>query len=129
MDTEIPNIPKIPKLKVLANAGSGTKKGLKYLFGVLILILLGAFGLEATNNDWDLGKLMSGESMSEAKIKRDANGNFLLESCKEDVYNCANFDTQPEAQEVLDKCGGAGYDINNLDGDKDNVACENLPSK
>lgn len=119
----------IPKIKALANADGKTKNILKVVFGGLIVILLGAFGLEATNNDWDLGKLLSGSTMEEAKIKRDANGNFLLESCKSDIYNCASFTTQADAQEVLDKCGGAGYDINNLDGDKDGIACESLPKK
>lgn len=121
------NLPNIPKFKPIAEAGTKTKGGLKVLFGALLVILAGAFGLEATNNDWDLGKLMSGSSMSEAKIQRDANGNFLLESCKSDIYNCAAFKKQSEAQEVLDKCGGAGYDINKLDGDKDGIACESLP--
>ncbi len=117
----------IPKFKPLAEASEGKKKFLKPLFGGLLVLLAAAFGLELTNNDWDLGKIMSGQSMEEAKIKRDANGNFLLESCKEDIYNCASFKLQPEAQEVLDKCGGAGYDINKLDGDADGIACENLP--
>jgi len=120
-------LPKIPKLKALANADPKTKGILKPLFIALLAILAGAFGLEATNNDWNLNKLMSGSTLQEAKIQRDANGNFLLESCKSDIYNCASFKTQPEAQEVLVKCGGAGYDINKLDGDKDGIACEDLP--
>lgn len=120
-------LPKIPKLKALEGASDKTKGILKPLFGVLLLILAGAFGLELTNNDWDLNKLLSGSSMEEAKIKRDANGNFLLESCKSDIYNCASFTKQKDAQEVLDKCGGAGYDINKLDGDNDGIACESLP--
>ena len=128
MDTEIPNIPKIPKLKVLANAGSGTKKGLKYLFGVLILILLGAFGLEATNNDWDLGKLLSGSSLSEAKVMRDKQGNIVESGGKyTDEYNCDDFATQIEAQNFFDKAGGVSEDTNRLDGDKDGTPCESLP--
>jgi hypothetical protein len=118
-------LPKIPKLGALAN--SSNKGVLKYVFGAALVLLAGAFGLEATNTDWDLGKIMSGSSMEDAKIKRDANGNFLLESCKSDIYNCSSFKTQKDAQEVLDKCGGAGYDINRLDGDKDGIACEDLP--
>jgi len=117
----------IPKLKALQNSSEGTKKILRLIFGGALVILLGAFGLEASNNDWDLNKLLAGESMESAKIKRDVNGNFLMESCKENIYNCANFDTQEEAQEVVDRCGGAGYDINKLDGDNDGIACESLP--
>lgn len=122
-------IPKIPKLKQLAGADEGTKKILKFIFGGALVILLAAFGLESTNNDWDLNKLMQGESLDQAKIQRDGEGNFLLESCKSDVYNCAAFTYQEDAQEVLEKCGGAGFDINRLDGDKDGLACESLPSK
>jgi len=119
----------IPKFKPLANTSAEAKKIGKPVLIVVIAILLAAFGLESTNNDWDLGKLLSGSSMSEAKIKRDANGNFLLESCKSDLYNCANFQIQEEAQEVVDKCGGIGEDINELDGDKDGIACESLPKE
>lgn len=118
----------IPKLKTLAEASQGNKKILKVILGGALVVLLAAFGMEATNNDFDLGKLTSGSSLEEAKIKRDENGNFLLESCEGDVYNCASFQYQEEAQEVLEKCGGVGYDINNLDGDSDGVACESLPS-
>lgn len=122
-------IPKIPKLKQLSQADAGTKKILQFVFGGALVILMAAFGLEATNNDWDLGKLMQGESLQEAKIQRDEDGNFLLQSCDSDIYNCSAFTYQEEAQEVLEKCGGAGFDINRLDGDKDGVACENLPAK
>lgn len=122
-------IPKIPKLKQLSEADAGTKKILKFIFGGALVILLAAFGMESTNNDWDLNKLMQGDSLQEAKIKRDENGNFLLQSCESDIYNCDTFTYQEEAQEVLEKCGGAGFDINRLDGDKDGVACESLPSK
>lgn len=121
------DLPNIPKFKPVAEASQKTKGILKPVFGGLLILLAAAFGLELTNNDWDLGKLLSGSTAQEAKIKRDASGNFLLESCEDDIYNCASFKLQKDAQEVLDKCGGAGYDINKLDGDKDGLACENLP--
>jgi hypothetical protein len=119
----------IPKFKPLAEASAGTKKTVQVVLGAVLLMLLAALGLEGTNNDWDLGKLLSGSTPEEAKILRDENGNFLLESCKSDIYNCEDFQFQEDAQEVKDKCGGAGYDINRLDGDKDGVACEALPKK
>ncbi len=122
-------LPTIPKFKPLANASEGTKKIVKPVLGVVIALLLAAFGLEATNNDWDLGKLLQGQTMEQAKVQRDASGNFLLQSCTEQLYNCDNFTTQPEAQEVFDKCGGSGDDVHGLDGDKDGVACESLPAK
>ncbi len=118
----------IPKLDALANQSSGVKKIIKPLLIGVLALLLGAFGLEATNNDWDLGKLLAGESAQEAKVKRDANGDFLLESCKPELYDCKNFKIQPEAQEIFAKCGGKGDDVNGLDGDNDGIACESLPS-
>ncbi len=47
--------------------------------------------------------------------------------CSSDAYNCANFTTQAEAQEVFDYCTeqGAG-DIHRLDADGNGKACESL---
>jgi len=42
-----------------------------------------------------------------------------------DEYNCGDFDTQQEAQAVLDRTSG---DPHGLDGDGDGEACESLPS-
>lgn len=42
-------------------------------------------------------------------------------------YNCADFDTQPEAQEFFEAEGGPENDPNNLDADNDGIACEGLP--
>ncbi|OGG34937.1 hypothetical protein A2363_01810 [Candidatus Gottesmanbacteria bacterium RIFOXYB1_FULL_47_11] len=141
----------IPKFKPLANAGEGTKKVAKPILMVIIAILLGAFGLEATNNDWDIGKILTGTPVSEAEIlrdekgnlKQDAAGNFITRIMRDkegnivkdnssggkytDEYNCDDFTTQPEAQKFYDKAGGVSQDTNRLDGDKDGIACESLP--
>jgi len=142
----------IPKFKPLANASEGTKKVAKPILMVVIVILLGAFGLEATNNDWDIGTILSGKPASEAKILRDekgnlrqdAAGNFITRIMRDkegnivqdnstggkytDEYNCDDFATQPEAQKFYDKAGGVSQDTNRLDGDKDGIACESLPT-
>jgi hypothetical protein len=69
------------------------------------IVLLAALGMEVSNTDLDLGKLMSGESVEESLIKRDNAGNPIFgATCEEDVYNCGDFDTQKEAQEVYDTC-------------------------
>ena len=140
----------IPKFKPVANASEGTKKIIKPILVALLAILAGAFGLEATNNDWDLGKILKGSSPSDAKILRDQNGNIRRDANGQiitrvmrdkngnvvpqgtagakytDEYNCADFSTQPESQAFFDKAGGVGHDTNGLDGDKDGVACEDL---
>ncbi|MFA5750137.1 MAG: excalibur calcium-binding domain-containing protein [Candidatus Shapirobacteria bacterium] len=141
----------IPKFKPLANASEGTKKIAKPVFGVIIVLLLGAFGLTATNNDWNLNSIFSGSSVKDAKIetdkkgnlKQDTAGNFVTRVMRdklgnivpegqtggkyEDEYNCDDFTTQPEAQAFFDKAGGIKGDVNGLDGNKDGVACQDLP--
>lgn len=120
----------IPKLKKLQNLDENTKKKAKPILMVVIAILLGAFGLEATNNDWDLGKLLSGESWSESRVMRDKEGNIVTEGGKyTDEYNCGDFTTRSEAQNFFKKAGGPSQDTNRLDGDNDGDACEVLPEQ
>lgn len=105
---------------------------------VIFLTLLAAFGLEVSQNDWDLGKLWETKSFQESKISRDEAGNILFDKLgnittdkslgkKADDYNCDDFSTQPEAQAFFEKVGGVGNDVNRLDGNKDGVACQALP--
>jgi len=141
----------IPKFKPLANASEGTKKVMKPVFVVILTILAGAFGLTATNNDWDLNSILSGSPVKDAKIqtdqqgnlKQDEAGNFITRVMRDkagnivptgqtggkytDEYNCSDFDTQPEAQAFYDKAGGEKGDVNRLDANKDGVPCESLP--
>ncbi len=122
-----------------------------WMLGIGIL-LLAAFGLEATNTDVDLGTLIETGSVSESQIERDEEGNLMTddeggfmtsiwrdmngnevpegtEGAKgEDQYNCEDFDTQPEAQVFFDNAGGVDNDVNRLDGNKDGVACQALPT-
>lgn len=93
-------------------------------------VLLIALGLEATSTDVDLGKLINTGSLSESMIQRDENGKALYgATCEENVYNCADFKTQPEAQEVYDTCSSAeNRDRHGLDRDGDGSACQSLPA-
>lgn len=138
--------------KVLEKAtdfkGSKGRKATKGFLGVIIVLLLGALGLEVSNNDFDLGSILSGDSLSESKIERDEKGNLLQNSAGEfitkvmrdkmgnivqeggkytDEYNCDDFSTQQEAQTFFKNAGGPSSDTNNLDGDNDGFACESLP--
>ena len=47
--------------------------------------------------------------------------NQLTKDCSFDKYNCDDFATQKEAQQLFEKCG---YDVHRLDRDKDGKACE-----
>jgi hypothetical protein len=107
----------------------------KAILGVVIALLVGAFGMEATNNDYDVGKIIETKSFSAAKIERDASGNLVnvdaFCNAQESDYNCADFTTQAEAMSVYNRCKtlGKNMDIYRLDGDKDGLVCESLSTK
>lgn len=124
----------------------------KILLGAFVL-LLGALGLEISNTDFDLGSILSGNSVADSKLVRDADGNIqtdatgamvtrLMRNISGDVvptgssdgkytdqYNCNDFSSQPQAQAFFKKAGGPSKDTNGLDGDNDGEACEGLPKK
>lgn len=109
----------------------------KILLGIFGLLGAG-LGMEATNNDIDLGKLVETKSLSASKVLRDNKGNVVTEEEVKagtkvakytDEYNCADFKTQSEAQEFFVNAGGVSGDTNRLDGNKDGEACESLPKK
>lgn len=94
------------------------------------ILLFGALGLEISNTDLDLGKMMQTGSIKQSIIKRTANGNIAIGAvCDEgNVYNCSDFVSQQEAQEVFEACDWGKNDIHGLDRDKNGVACQGLPS-
>ncbi len=94
------------------------------------IVLLAALGMEVANTDIDLGTLVETGSLEESFIKRDAEGNPLFgATCEENVYNCSDFKTQKEAQEVYDTCNTSeNRDRHGLDRDGDGVACQSLPA-
>lgn len=50
--------------------------------------------------------------------------------CSHNAYNCADFDSQAEAQAVFDYCmDRVGFDVHQLDRDNDGEACEALPRR
>lgn len=117
-------------------SGSTSRKTAKGIVGVIIVLLLGALGLEVSGTDLDLGTLINGGSMKDATMQRDDNGNLtgltMGQVCgndQQDEYNCDDFATQPEAQAKMDECLANGKDVNRLDGDKDGIACESLPKE
>ncbi len=121
---------------------------LRIILVVAFIALLAAFGLEASQNDWDLQKLWETKSFQQSEVARDEKGNINLDKAgnilfdklgnvtadkssgkKADEYNCDDFSTQPEAQRFFEKVGGVGNDVNRLDGNKDGDACESLPKR
>lgn len=144
---------KVKKVLDKATDYSGSKKRKvgKGIIGAIIVLLLGALGMEAFNTDFDLGSIFSGESVSDSKIMRDEKGNLqrneegdfvtrirrdkdgnVIPEGQEggkytDEYNCDDFASQVEAQKFFTNAGGPSSDTNRLDGDKDGQACESLP--
>lgn len=101
----------------------------KILLGVFA-VLGGTLGMEATETDYDLGKLVKGEGLAGSKVLRDKEGNVVTDATKgkpTNDYNCDDFDTVGEAQRFYTNAGGVSEDTNRLDGDKDGEACESLP--
>ena len=107
----------------------------KVAIGAMIAILLTAFGMEATNHDYDVQKLVQTKSFAASKIERDSKGNITNVDvfCKSEKidYNCADFKTQAEAMTVYNKCKsfGKNMDAFGLDRDRDGKVCESLPVK
>lgn len=110
----------------------------RIFLAIAFVTLLAAFGLEATEHDWDLGKLIETGSFQESKVARDESGNILFDKegnittdptkgKSADEYNCSDFETQGEAQIFFERLGGTENDVHRLDGDNDGVACESLP--
>lgn len=110
----------------------------KVLMGIMGLLGVGA-GLEASNNDIDLGKLIETKGdIKASKVMRDKEGNVISEAEVKagtktgkftDEYNCDDFKNQPEAQKFFVNAGGVSGDTNRLDGNKDGAACTALPQK
>jgi hypothetical protein len=97
-------------------------------------VLGGALGMEVTNNDYDVQKLIETKGDFKAsRVLRDKSGNVVPEGTAgakyTDEYNCEDFKTHPEAQGFFEKAGGVSHDTNRLDGNKDGVACQHLPKK
>ena len=121
---------KIPKFKPLAEGSEKSKNIFKYILSGGLIVLLTALGLEVSNNDYDLGKILEGSSWKDAKVMRDKDGNVVTDGSGKytNDYNCDDFDSQDQAQRFFDKVkADTGEDPNRLDGDKDTVACEDLP--
>lgn len=100
-----------------------------WMIGIMLLLFVG-LGLEVSNTDYDLGKMMETKSLSESKVLRDKEGNVVTDASQgkaTDEYNCEDFGTQPQAQNFFEKAGGVSEDTNRLDGNKDGIACQSLP--
>jgi endonuclease YncB( thermonuclease family) len=81
------------------------------------------YGLNTRNSDWFKEAELNASSEKYGCLWKDYDDSVPI--CSSNYYNCADFDTQAEAQAVMEFCGSD--DIHYLDGDDDGVACESLP--
>ncbi len=115
---------------LLITAKSTTVKAI--LAGAIALLLV-SFGMEASNHDYDVQKLMKTGSFAESKIERDQKGNLInidgFCNAQKINYNCTDFKNQEEAMSVYNRCTALGknMDIFGLDRDHDGKVCESLP--
>lgn len=118
----------------------------RWMFIGLIILLLGALGLQVIDYDIDLGTLMETKSLTESRVENvtDSDGNsysVVTGTCNRADFdlNCADFDTQGQAQDQYDTCADSiqaknpsidlrKLDIYGLDGDNDGIVCEALPA-
>ncbi|MFA6474758.1 MAG: thermonuclease family protein [Patescibacteria group bacterium] len=74
------------------------------------------------------GPKSSTNFFSTAEVPTDNTDDTSDIICSSDVYNCSDFSTQTDAQNVYDYCMiQVGSDIHGLDSDDDGEACETLP--
>lgn len=100
-------------------------------------------GLDLVSYEIDFPTLFKTGSIDDSR-KEYVNGVALVGDCSpgspENDLNCDNFETQEEAQNVYEKClrriqeynkdveNPVRLDVYGLDGDKDGIVCEALPS-
>jgi len=122
------------------------KKGFAIGIGI---VLLAALGFQVFDYDLDLGKLWQTGSLEQSRVQYTNDGIKLMGECvkasgstKDFDLNCENFTTQKEAQAKYEFCAQevASYnvgqtaskikslDIYGLDGDNDDIVCEDLPA-
>ena len=98
-----------------------SNKTLYLILGILIILILIVAGYLF------LGGKGNGEENGEAdEINGEEDDSQLNYICSEDYYNCGDFTTQEEAQDVFDECFPDFGDVHGLDNDGDGVVCEGL---
>ncbi|MBT3985174.1 hypothetical protein HOD38_00130 [archaeon] len=102
---------------------------------LIILFLIGLLVVSGCSEN-KCGKLSLCSNDNKEEIVKELNEELLTDKvddgtppipCKVNTFNCADFETQAEAQEMMEYCGGAENDVHYLDGDDDGKACETLP--
>lgn len=114
---------------------------MKWLLLGLIIVITLALGIHIADYDLDLGTLFRTGSIEQSRVETKKWVKIIGSECNSNNLNCADFNTQLEAQEKYEYCAEKiasdnigtdsstvkRLDIYGLDGDKDGVVCEALP--
>ncbi len=114
----------------------------KVVLWIILILLFAAFGTEYFDYDVDLGRLWDTGSVSESRVSHKKWLNIFGSDCIDNNLNCANFQTQGEAQVKYNMCADKiaadnnttkenvrNIDVYGLDRDKDGIVCESLAGK
>jgi len=96
---------------------------------VAVLVLVFIFTMLFITRDYLFGSNIPVDfSIKNSSSQNNSSSTLSPEDiiCSSDSYNCGDFSSQEEAQEVYDSCYADYGDVHNLDNDGDGVVCEGL---
>ena len=117
----------------------------RWLMIGLIVLMLGALGMQVYDFDFDLWKLIETRSFTESRVDNVTDSEWnsytvITGTCNKNDFdlNCDDFDTQEQAQDQYNTCFDAlasnnpsidvkKLDIYWLDGNNNGIVCESLP--
>lgn len=92
------------------------------LIGIVILMLI--FIDTAEEKGFNSAVIVENQEVNNYYLEPTFKDSYI---CSYNAYNCDDFETHLEAQEIYGLCGGLSNDVHHLDGDSDGSACEVLP--
>lgn len=95
---------------------------------IAVLVLVFIFTLLFINRDSIFGSNLPENTGENNQTGAGQNTSSQTENiiCSSDSYNCGDFETQEQAQEVYDSCYADYGDVHSLDNDGDGIVCEGL---
>jgi len=77
-------------------------------------------------NESDSSQDSSSNAEQNTEDQNTVDTDYSQYTCKENTYNCSDFEEHDLIQGIYEHCGGPQKDVHYLDGDGDGVACESL---
>lgn len=99
------------------------KETIIQLIAWLVLIII--ITVLVVNRDYFFQGTLSDNHEDDSEKETNSNNPMDI-ICSVDSYNCGDFETQEQAQEVFDYCNELYGDVHNMDNDGDGIVCESL---